>query len=370
MLETSTARRMQISVFEAEALLHDLVNISSLSGAEGPASTLLAGWMADHGFQSWVDETGSAIGERGDGVREIVLLGHIDTYPGEVPVRVEGRRLFGRGSVDAKGPLAAFAVAAALADPPPGVRLVVIGASEEEAASSRGARHAMGRYRPEACLIGEPSGWDRITLGYKGRLNLAWSWEGGLAHSAGPTLSPAEVAVGAWRWIEEYASAFNQNSTDEFHSLRPSLLSIQTSREGAYGRASMEVNLRLPPGLNPLELEQALRVGLPGGEMLFTGHEWAFQTPKDHPLTRALRAAIRAEGGQPHHVHKTGTSDMNVVGPVWHCPIAAYGPGDSHLDHTPEEHIDLDEYQRSIRVLSGVLEALMGDRATGYPQAH
>jgi LysW-gamma-L-lysine carboxypeptidase len=360
MLETSTDRRTRVSDSEAEALLHDLVNISSLSGAEGPASTFLAEWMADHGFQSWVDETGSAIGERGDGPREIVLLGHIDTFPGELPVRTEGRRLFGRGSVDAKGPLAAFAIAAALADPPPEVRLVVVGASEEEAASSRGARHSMQRYRPEVCLIGEPSGWDRLTLGYKGRLNLTWSWEGGLAHSAGPTLSPAEVAVGAWRWIEDYAAAFNQGRPDDFNKLRPSLLSIQTTRDGAYGQARMEVNLRLPPGLDPADLERTLREGLPEGEMGFSGHERAFQTPKDNPLTRALRAAIRVEGGQPRHVHKTGTSDMNVVGPVWGCPIAAYGPGDSHLDHTPGEHVDLDEYLRSIRVLSGVLESLMG----------
>jgi LysW-gamma-L-lysine carboxypeptidase len=368
MLETTTEHRTRVTAAEAEALLQALVEISSLSGAEGPASTFLAKWLADHGFQSRVDETGSAIGERGAGPREIVLLGHIDTFPGEIPVRVEGRRLFGRGSVDAKGPLAAFAVAAALAEPPPDVRLVVIGASQEEAASSLGARHAIGRYRPAACLIGEPSGWDRITLGYKGRLNLAWSWTGGLAHSAGPTLSPAEVAVGAWRWLEDYSMAFNQDRPDEFHRLRPSLLSIQTTREGAYGRASIEVNFRLPPGLDPSTLEQTLRSGLPGGEMSFSGHESAFQTPNDSRLTRALRAAIRVEGGQPRHVHKTGTSDMNVVGPSWRCPIAAYGPGDSHLDHTPEEHIHLDEYQRSIRILSGALESLMRDPSPQHSQ--
>ncbi len=43
---------------------------------------------------------------------------------------------------------------------------------------------------------------------------------------------------------------------------------------------------------------------------------------------------------------KLGTSDMNVVGPVWQCPILAYGPGDSSLDHTPEEQIVLDDYLR------------------------
>jgi LysW-gamma-L-lysine carboxypeptidase len=75
-------------------------------------------------------------------------------------------------------------------------------------------------------------------------------------------------------------------------------------------------------------------------------------------VSRALRGAIRAEGGQPAFVHKTGTSDMNIVGRVWNCPMVAYGPGDSALDHTPDEHIDLNEYLRAVRVLTRALERL------------
>jgi LysW-gamma-L-lysine carboxypeptidase len=49
---------------------------------------------------------------------------------------------------------------------------------------------------------------------------------------------------------------------------------------------------------------------------------------------------------------------MNVVGPVWRCPILAYGPGDSALDHTPNEHLSLEEYARAIDVLEHALAAL------------
>jgi LysW-gamma-L-lysine carboxypeptidase len=49
---------------------------------------------------------------------------------------------------------------------------------------------------------------------------------------------------------------------------------------------------------------------------------------------------------------------MNVAGPAWRCPIVAYGPGDSRLDHTPDEHLPLDEYQQAIGVLARVLEIL------------
>jgi len=44
------------------------------------------------------------------------------------------------------------------------------------------------------------------------------------------------------------------------------------------------------------------------------------------------------------------------VGPAWGCPVVAYGPGDSRLDHTPHEHIEVAEFLRGIAVLSRVLE--------------
>ena len=73
---------------------------------------------------------------------------------------------------------------------------------------------------------------------------------------------------------------------------------------------------------------------------------------------RAFLGAIRSEGGDPGFVVKTGTSDMNVVGPAWGCPIVAYGPGDSRLDHTPDEHIEISDLTRSIAVLVRVIRDL------------
>lgn len=51
---------------------------------------------------------------------------------------------------------------------------------------------------------------------------------------------------------------------------------------------------------------------------------------------------------------------MNVVGPRWGQNILAYGPGDARLDHTPQEHIRIDEYRVGIDVLSAVLQAQQG----------
>jgi LysW-gamma-L-lysine carboxypeptidase len=46
---------------------------------------------------------------------------------------------------------------------------------------------------------------------------------------------------------------------------------------------------------------------------------------------------------------------LNIVAPVWQCPAVVYGPGDSALDHTPDEHLNLDDYQKAVEVLSAAL---------------
>jgi acetylornithine deacetylase/succinyl-diaminopimelate desuccinylase-like protein len=98
-----------------------------------------------------------------------------------------------------------------------------------------------------------------------------------------------------------------------------------------------------------------------GLRLTSSGAEAAFRAEKNTPLVRAFLAAIRDKGGRPRFVLKTGTSDMNVVGPIWGCPICSYGPGDSALDHTPDERISLSEYLQSVGILKAVLHILMDD---------
>ena len=191
----------------------------------------------------------------------IALLGHIDTFPGYPPLRRDGRLLYGRGAVDAKGPLCTFAAAARQAALPDDLRVVVIGAVEEEAATSKGARHALSCFQPDFCVIGEPSHWDRITLGYKGRLLLDWRWEGGLAHSAGDAPSPAERALAYFSAVKAQSDDHNRGINSIFARLDASLRDINTWQEGVNGVAEMTVGLRLPPGISPDALAQAASSG-------------------------------------------------------------------------------------------------------------
>lgn len=341
----------------AETLIHDLVAIESQSTHEAEASQFLVNWMRDNDYdEAFVDEAGNAVGIIGNGEREIVLLGHIDTFSGNPPVKIEGRKLYGRGAVDAKGSVSTFAVAGLRATLAQDIRLIVIGAVEEEASSSKGARFAVTQYQPEMCVIGEPSHWDRITLGYKGRLLLEYEWQGALAHSAGQTMSAPEHAVAYWQKVLDYTRQFNADEPRIFGQLDATLQEINSGYEGAYGWSRALIGFRIPPSITPQEIEADLPAD--AGTVRACGYEIACIADKNSVLSRAFRGAIRANNGNPRFVHKTGTADMNIVAPIWNCPIVAYGPGDSSLDHTPEEHLDLDEYLRAINVLADTLSRL------------
>jgi LysW-gamma-L-lysine carboxypeptidase len=365
--------------FNPVALLEQMLRIPSLSGQEGDLAHFLVEQMRSLGFHSYVDEAGNAVGEAGVGP-EIVLLGHIDTVPGVVPVRVEGGRLYGRGAVDAKGPFATFVAAAARLAARGGLRarLVLVGAVEEEAASSKGAHYAVGRYAPQACVIGEPSGWDRLTLGYKGRLLVEGRWEQPMAHSAGREAAVAERAVAFWNALAGYCTARNHGKALLFDQLLPSLRAIHSGSDGLSDWAELTIGIRLPPDADPDALAAELaqlaenngRRATDDGRdsaagplerrptLRFRGGCPAYRGDKNNALVRAFLKGVRSVGGSPGFLLKTGTSDMNVVGPAWGCPILAYGPGDSSLDHTPGEHVPIDEYLRAIDVLAAALAEL------------
>ena len=418
---------------QAIELLRGLVAIPSLSHQEAKASAWLAQQMAVLGYdRAFVDGAGNAVGEMGpvDAAQTFVLLGHIDTVPGNIPVRIEttasGDVLYGRGSVDAKGPLATFAASAARVGSAwahaHNIQLVVVGAVEEEAASSKGARFIRDRFdgvreaRPVACIIGEPSHWTRVTLGYKGRLLVEMEASQPMAHTAGPDAGVAVVAVEFWNWLSNYAARFNTGRDKAFEQFQPSLRRLATfTDEEMHDHVVASSGIRLPldfdvdrfvaalgawaaergrqgdketrrggeeerdrspvsnlpisqsPNLQSLisispEHPTALTASgaLTSITLRFSSYEPAWRGDRSNPLVRSFLHALKeiAPAEKLGFVLKTGTSDMNVVGPAWGCPIVAYGPGDSSLDHTPHEHLPLEDYWRAVLVLEGALRGL------------
>jgi LysW-gamma-L-lysine carboxypeptidase len=333
-----------------------LVAISSLSGEEANAVNYLVAEMKTRGFDTHVDRAGNAVGVKGNGPRRIVLLGHIDTVPGDIPVRVEDGVLYGRGSVDAKGPLATFVAAAAEAS---GINatITVVGAVGEESIGSLGAHEVANWPAPDLCIIGEPSSWDAVCLGYRGTVSFTYRLKQAGRHTAGPGETVGELGVLFWNTLLAEIQQLNGDS-EGYNAIGTSLRSINTSSDGLYDTVEMSIGIRIPPSVPSERVLAIIEAIRDTGEVELHGVQEGYSTDKKNPMTPPFLRAIRAQGGNPRFTRKLGTADMTVVGPVWNCPIVAYGPGDASLDHTPDERIDLDDYLRAVRVLTSVLNDL------------
>ncbi|MCX7045609.1 MAG: M20/M25/M40 family metallo-hydrolase [Candidatus Sumerlaeota bacterium] len=361
-------------------LLREIVRRYSPSRQEKEVAEFLARAAREAGWDARVDETGNFIAQRGtgassgsgaplgsnarseSGARHLLFIGHIDTVTGEIPMREEGegkdRILYGRGAVDAKGPLAAFLAAATRANIPDGFRITCVGAVEEETSTSRGARAiiAQPQYKPDYLIIGEPSGWDTLCLGYKGNCHLRLTLAQDRSHGASASSSAGTLACRFWSDVLKAAEARRQGDKIT-QQVTVDVNSINTESDGLIERAAIRLDIRTPYGYdNAAFLAELERLHPAGASLEILENLPPVRGSKQGELPRAFLKAIRAEQGEARFSFKTGTSDMNIAGPAWNCPMLAYGPGDSTLDHTPNEHIALDEYLRSIRVLTKALE--------------
>lgn len=307
---------------------------------------------------AFIDEAGNAIGMMGKGPKQLLLLGHIDTVPGEIKVEQVGNLLYGRGAVDAKGPLACFVDAVAKVGGRDGWQFVVIGAVDEER-DSGGARFVVNQYKPDFAIIGEPSQWDRIALGYKGSAWANIRVRRGQAHTASREQTAAEAVVDAWLKVKVYVDSFNADKQKIFDQLLLTLRDMESDSNDFVQWARLKMGVRLPVEVSPEDWYGRLNEIVGEADVERVGYAIpAWRCEKNTALVRSFLSGIRSQDGEPRFVYKTGTADLNIVAPIWKCPAVVYGPGDSSLDHTPNEHIELEEYEKAVNVLEEALEKL------------
>ncbi|MEV4513677.1 M20/M25/M40 family metallo-hydrolase [Dactylosporangium sp. NPDC049525] len=335
-------------------LLRAALSIPSVSGQELPLAGFLAEQLDALGFDAHVDEVGNVHGVIGPGDGPtVMLLGHIDTVPGHVPVCQVGDLLYGRGSVDAKGSFVTMICAAARSR---GVRVHVVGAVGEEVAGGRGARHVMDTVAPPAAVvIGEPSGWDGVCLGYKGRIGLGYEMHQPPLHTSSPEPTAVERAARFAHDVQDYLRGLSGEPDPDpvaFGVAAGTLVRLC----GDLADAEAFLTCRVPPGFDFAALERFARSRTHSRIWVDERVPGVTRTRSD-PVVSQLRAAIAAQGARPTFKRKAGTSDMNTLDP-WGVPMAAYGPGDAHLDHTTDEHLPISELYRAIDVLALALPRL------------
>jgi LysW-gamma-L-lysine carboxypeptidase len=310
-------------------LIRGLVSIPSVTGDTQESVRFLLDWCRRNGMEAVIDSGALVVNPR---ARGLLLLGHIDTVPGEVPVRIEDGHLWGRGSVDAKGPLCA-ALFALSRMPDIWDRVMLVACPDEEGDSSS-AKRLRDSLPQMPCVVLEPGGWEGITISYRGRVEADLIAEARRSHSGSESPFSAELALAR---LSELSS---KNRVRVLHM------------HGDIERSEVRLDLRYRMGERP-------ELANDGGTWFYVIEDTPpYRSDKGSPLVRAFLGSIREEGGSPQFKNKTGTSDMNTIGERWTTPIVAYGPGDSALDHTGEERVSIPEYLRSISVISRVMERL------------
>lgn len=334
-------------------LLTRMVDISSVSGDERELARYLLHWCRKRTLSAEIDASGNFVATKGAGPRTVLLLGHLDTVPHRWSPSWNEGVLSGRGSVDAKGCLAVFLETFAAIEPPAGVRLMLVGAVEEET-TSHGAFSLRDRVVADAVVIGEPSGAHALTIGYNGLLKVSVGVLIDGAHPAGEgTVTAADRLMTV---VEELRAIVVELAPN---ALVATLAITAGERDGAQvGEAVVDV--RVPPNVDLTRMVEAVR-GLSTDPVTveILRATPGVRTTRDNVLVRSFATAFHTAGIRPRYVFKRGSSDMNTLATTWEdVPMVAYGPGDAAFDHRPDEQVTAESYRAARTILEDALERL------------
>ncbi|MBO0888960.1 M20/M25/M40 family metallo-hydrolase [Candidatus Bathyarchaeota archaeon] len=351
-------------------LLHEMLETYSQSGSEAGMADLVKRELQSLGMNPRIDSAGNVLALLGREGPEILLCGHMDTVPGEIPVKLQDGFLYGRGAVDAKSSLAAMMLGASKAvieeKCPVRVRLACV--IKEETTSDGFKTIIADGPSPDFAIFGEPSGLANIIVGYKGRilLQIECLTPGGHAASPWLTKNSAEEAHNFWTSLRQ--SLLCNESESKFNSLTGSLTGVATSGpdNSIPSHTRLTIDLRTPPYTDPgtiiariENLARTYSIEHPDVQLFVIAREASNPSQADphSRLVASCRGAIRRVTGEtPTLLKKTGTSDMNLLPPA--TSAIAYGPGDSRLDHTDQERIEISEYLKSIEVYAETLKMI------------
>ena len=314
-----------------------------------------------------IDNVGNVIATKGNGEPRILLCGHMDTVPGQIPVRIEDGFVYGRGASDAKGPLIAMLLAASEFPKQRGT-IIFAGVVDEEGNATGVKQLVKSGLSADYAIFGEPSGIDNITIAYKGRLEIRLTCDVRTsAHASAPWLAKnsIEEIYDFWNAVkcEIDRVQIKNNRTD---SISCSLTEISggSSHNVTPQKCKITIDIRIPTFtrceevlsiLDKVIFNVASTKGVRATYRIEDKTE-PFEADYASPLVRALSLSILdVRRKRPILLRKTGTGDMNILGNAFNIPVITFGPGDPHSSHTSNERLSIKEYVSSIDVFNRAL---------------
>jgi len=357
-----------VSSTYAVELLKRALEIYTPSRQEAPLAKFIAEKASQElGFENvHTDDVGNVIASKGYGRPRVLLCGHMDTVPGQIPVRIADGFIYGRGASDAKSPLMSMLLAASMAQRAYGT--VMFAGVVDEEGNATGIRNLVrSNIDVDYAIFGEPSGIENITIAYKGRLALRVTCDvGNSAHASAPSLAKNAIEEIFDIWGSMKNSIDNLGAKDGKTGVSCCLTEIDggTSHNVTPAKCKMTIDVRVPTHMTTEQVlglldkainDMANKRGVKASYRLEDRTE-PFEADHSSPLVRSLvLGVLDVKGKRPMLLKKTGTGDMNVLGNAFHIPVVTYGPGDPHSSHTIDEKVSIDEYVSSIEVLKRTL---------------
>ena len=307
--------------------------------------------------------------------RTLMLEAHADTVPVEgmtippfEPVVRDGR-LYGRGSCDCKAAMAAMllAIRRVLDEGGPPATLWFVSTGDEEVGGT-GARHLVdGGFRPDAAIVGEPTGL-AVVHATRGGYRFRIVTKGRAAHSSDPSRGVSAISKMA-RVVQTIEGPFAEELGRIRHPiLGPPTVSVGVIRGGEQvnvvpDRCEIEVDRRTLPDEARREIrKQFVRhletIAAADPEFKYDLEEltWypAFVEDRDGPVASLVAAACEATLGRAEFKAVPWTANAGIFKEAG-IPCILFGPGSGGQAHTADESVDLNQVVKAVDVYAEII---------------
>lgn len=341
-------------------LTRQLVDIESVSGNEKAIADAVEEALRAHPHLEVSRDADAVIARTKLGRdRRVVIAGHLDTVPvnDNLPARLEGDVLWGRGTVDMKGGCAVMlALAAQIATP--AVDVTWVWYDHEEVSSDLNGLGRIARHRPDLleadfAVLCEPSNAE-VEGGCNGTLRADVRVTGKRAHSARAWMGSNAIHA-VTPVLQQLVAYVPREPLVDGLVYREGLNAVGI-RGGVAGNVIpdecvVEVNYRFAPDRDAAAAERHVRDVFAGFEVEVTDIAEGARPGLTDPLALAFLAAV---GGEARP--KYGWTDVARFAALG-IPAVNYGPGDPSLAHADDERVPVEQIDRCERGLRAWLSA-------------
>jgi putative selenium metabolism hydrolase len=386
------------NIQDTTRILMDLVRTPSFSTKEQDVVEVIRREMSDAHFDDVrIDGLGNIIGRIGKGSRLIAFDAHIDTvYPGESSLwsfdpftpKIEDGKIWGRGTVDQKGGMAAMIGAAKIIkalELSDDFTILFVGSVMEEDCDGLCWQYLIREegIRPELVVITEPTNLN-IYRGHRGRMEIVIKIGGLSCHGSAP--ERGDNAIYKISRIALEIEQLNQRLTTDSFLGKGTVTVTQVffsspSQCAVPDGASIQLDRRLTAGETKESAVAEIRTacamaGYPDAiieipeyrEAAYTGLRYptekyypTWTTKTDSPfLTSAINAFRKLQGRDPVVDKWTFSTNAVAIAGMHNIPCIGFGPGNEIYAHAPNEACPIEHLSEAAAFYAAFIAELNG----------